>query len=146
MALEKLKISPLFHDLKDVTTQQFPQFGTKEASLFVFEGEKAVPFSIQRMFTVKVSEPCTRGFHAHKECSQLLVCLVGRCVVTVDDGMTRKDIVLDQPNLGVLIPPTIWAEQIYDAHTVLIGLTDHAYDEADYLRNYEDFLTFRKES
>ena len=133
-------------NITHIKSIEFPQFVTKEASLFVFEGEKAVPFSIQRMFTVKVDEPCTRGFHAHKECTQLLVCLAGRCIVTVDDGMARKDFILDQPNLGLLIPPSIWSEQIYEANTILIALTDHLYDEADYLRNYEDFLTFRKKS
>lgn len=138
-------ISNGFHYLKDVTSIQFPVIDSKEASLHVYESGTHVPFSIKRLFTIKTREACTRGFHAHKECTQLLVCLEGRCVVTVDDGTTRKDIVLDQPSLGLLIPPTIWAEQVYEANTVLMVLTDRPYEETDYLRKYEDFLEFRKE-
>ena len=119
-------------NISDVEEISFPQFDTQEASLLVYEGATTVPFSIQRMFTVKVNDACTRGFHAHKECSQLLVCLDGRCIVTVDDGSDRKEFVLDKPNVGLLIPPTIWAEQAYEANTILIGITDRQYEEADY--------------
>ncbi|MGV8948011.1 MAG: sugar 3,4-ketoisomerase [Candidatus Paracaedibacter sp.] len=131
--------------ISSVKIIDFPQFNADEASLHVYESGAHVPFPIQRLFTIKTREGCTRGFHAHKECTQLLVCLEGRCVVTVDDGRARKDIVLDQPSLGLLIPPTIWAEQVYEANTVLMVLTDRPYEETDYLRKYEDFLEFRKE-
>lgn len=133
-----------FYYLKDVTSIQFPLIDSKEASLQVYESGAHVPFSIKRLFTIKAREACTRGFHAHKECTQLLVCLEGRCVVTVGDGKARKEIVLDQPNLGLLIPPSIWAEQIYEADTILAVLTDRPYEETDYLRKYEDFLQFRE--
>jgi len=139
-------ISNRFYYLKDVTFIHFPIIDSKDASLHVYESGIHVPFSIQRVFTIKAREACTRGFHAHKECTQLLVCLEGRCVVTVDDGKMRKNIVLDQASLGLLIPPSIWAEQMYEANTVLTVLTDRPYEETDYLRQYEDFLEFRKES
>ena len=134
-----------FYYLKDVTSIQFPLIDSKEASLHVYESGTHIPFIIQRLFTIKAREGCARGFHAHKDCAQLLVCLEGRCVVTIDDGEARKDVILDQPSLGLLIPPSIWAEQIYEANTVLAVLTDRPYEEADYLRNYEDFLKFRTE-
>lgn len=133
-----------FHYLKDVTYFQFPVIDSEEASLHVYESGTHVPFPIQRLFTINTREACVRGFHAHKECTQLLVCLEGRCVVTIDDGTVRKEIVLDQPSLGLLIPPSIWAEQVYEANTVLMVLTDRPYKETDYLRKYEDFLEFRK--
>lgn len=139
-------ISNRFYYLKDVTSIHFPLIDSKEASLHVYESGTHIPFSIQRLFTIKAREVCTRGLHAHKECTQLLVCLEGRCVVTVDDGEAQKEVVLDQPNLGLLIPPSVWAEQVYETNTVLLVLTDRPYEEADYLRKYEDFLEFRKES
>lgn len=134
-----------FHYLKDVTSIQFPLIDSKEASLHVYESGTHVPFPIQRLFTINAREACARGSHAHKECTQLLVCLEGRCVVTVDDGEARKNVVLDQPSLGLLIPPSIWAEQKYETNTILAVLTDRPYEEADYFRKYEDFLKFRKE-
>jgi UDP-2-acetamido-3-amino-2,3-dideoxy-glucuronate N-acetyltransferase len=134
-----------FFYLKDVTSIHFPLIDSEEASLHVYESGTHVPFPIQRLFTIKTREECNRGFHAHKECTQLLVCLEGQCIVTVDDGEARKEIVLDQPSLGLLIPPSIWAEQVYKANTVLAVLTDRPYEETDYIRKYEDFLEFRKE-
>ncbi len=84
-----------------------------------------------------------RGRHAHKECSQLLVVLNGRCVVTCDDGTNKKAHTLIEPDQGLLIPPTIWAEQEYDVGTTLMVLTDQPYNESDYIRDYDSFLAFR---
>ena len=98
---------------------------------------------MKRIFVIKASKATNRGAHAHKECAQLLVVLNGKCTVTCDDGTNKKIHTLTNPDQGLLIPPTIWAEQKYDLGTTLMVLTDQPYDEGDYLRNYDDFLTFR---
>ena len=131
------------HTLTDIQLISFPLLGTQEASLTVYECGKKVPFTIQRVFTIKASEKCTRGFHAHKECSQLLVVLNGECKITCDDGVQKKDFILTRSSEGLLIPPTLWAEQEYEPDTILMVLTDRLYDEEDYIRNYDQFLEFR---
>jgi len=130
--------------VNDIKNIDFSAFPSKEASLLVYESQKHVPFSIKRVFTIIASEKCKRGFHAHKQATQLLICLQGKCVVTVDDGTSKKNIVLNQPNEGLLIPSTIWGEQAYEANTILMVLTDQPYDESDYIREYKDFLFFKK--
>ena len=127
----------------DIKKIDFPQFDTKESSLFVYESGKLVPFTIQRVFTIKTIEACTRGFHAHKHCTQVLTVLHGECNVTCDDGTMRQSFRLNHASQGLLIPPTIWAEQAYLPNTILMVLTDHPYDEADYIRDYDAFLNFR---
>ena len=124
-------------------TISFPEFDTDEASLTIYEGEKHVPFPIARLFTIKAAQKCVRGFHAHKECAQLLIVLKGECKVTCDDGETRQDIILNKAHEGLLVPSTIWAEQNYEPDTVLVVLADKPYDEGDYLRDYTEFLNFR---
>lgn len=136
-------IAKQMHNISDLQLLFFPDFSTQEATLVVYEGGKKVPFSIARLFTVKAAQKCTRGFHAHKECTQLLMVLSGECKVACDDGGIRKDIILNNPSEGLLIPPTIWAEQEYQPNTVLMVLTDKHYDENDYLRDYNEFLSFR---
>ncbi len=131
------------HNNCDLQIIAFPIFDNNEASLTVYEGIKNVPFNMARLFVIKASENCNRGFHAHKECSQLLVVLNGTCKVICDDGQSRKKIILDKASEGLLIPPTIWAEQEYQCDTVLLVLTDKRYDEGDYLRNYNEFIEFR---
>lgn len=129
--------------LKNLFLLPFHDVINPDSTLVVYEGGKTVPFYINRVFTIHAAEVCTRGFHAHKECSQILVVLKGACVVTCDDGMNRREILLDKANEGLLIPPTIWAEQKYETGTILMVLTDKPYDENDYLRNYEEFLNYR---
>jgi len=122
----------------------FPQKISPDAILSIFEEGLGVPFSIKRVFTIYATESCERGFHAHKECAQLLVCLKGECLVICDDGKERKEFNLNKASEGLLIPPTIWAEQRYETDTILMVLTDHGYDEMDYLRDYNEFLEYRK--
>jgi dTDP-4-dehydrorhamnose 3,5-epimerase-like enzyme len=131
------------NDLNTTEIIDFPCVNSKEASLFVYESEKAVPFIVKRVFTISTTESCKRGFHAHKECSQLLVCMQGSCHVILDDGRTRKEVLLNQPNIGLLIPPMIWAEQAYEANTILMVLTDRLYEESDYIRDYDAYLKYR---
>ena len=130
--------------ISDLQLISFPLFDTSEAFLVVYEGSKVVPFPINRMFVVKSVKHTTRGSHAHKECSQLLVVLNGECKITCDDGFERKNITLNKASEGLLIPPTIWAEQEYQPNTILVVLTDKPYDENDYIRNYDLFVEFRK--
>ena len=132
------------HYLNDINIIRFKEVSSKEASLFVYEGHNDVPFDIKRSFIIKSYESCDRGEHAHKKCTQLLVALEGKCTVTCDDGKTKKQIVLDNPSQGLLIPSGIWAGQKYEPLTILMVLTDMLYDEDDYLRNYQQFLNFRE--
>jgi dTDP-4-dehydrorhamnose 3,5-epimerase-like enzyme len=86
-----------------------------------------------------------RGRHAHRQCSQLLICTNGSIEVKCDDGNTNELYVLDKPNFGLLIAPGVWAEQRYmEDNTILTVLCDRPFEEVDYLRNYEDFIIFAK--
>jgi dTDP-4-dehydrorhamnose 3,5-epimerase-like enzyme len=122
----------------------FPKKIADEANLYIYETQKSVPFEVKRVFTICAKSFCERGFHAHKGCSQLLVVLFGSCTVICDDGSQKKEFILTDASQGLLIPPTVWAHQVYEPNTVLMVLTDQLYDENDYLRNYAEFLEFRK--
>lgn len=66
-------------------------------------------------------------------------------MVRCDDGRQQREIRLNGPAQGLLIPPTLWAEQIYEeSNTALMVLCDKPYDGADYIRDYSQFLEFRK--
>jgi dTDP-4-dehydrorhamnose 3,5-epimerase-like enzyme len=129
--------------IKDVKTVNFPKFKTEASTLFVYDINNAISINIKRTFTIITNNSCTRGFHAHKECNQLLVVLKGTCYITCDDSFTRNTYLLNNPNQGLLIPSLIWAEQEYAADTIMMVLTDQLYDETDYIRNYNEFLEFR---
>jgi len=103
-----------------------------------------VPFSIARIFIVRADKGSIRGRHAHRECTQLLICTNGTVQVSCDDGKQTSTYILNEANYGLLIKPGIWAEQRYiKENTVLTVLCDLPYEEGDYIRNYEDFLEYK---
>jgi len=125
--------------LKNLETITFPLKKAPTSELIIFSSPQDVPFPIQRVFVVRAHEAVERGGHAHKVCTQLLVCLQGDCWVTMDDGHTRTHIFLNEPHKGILIPPGVWAEQSYGPQSLLMVFADHPYDEDDYMRDYDVF-------
>ena len=100
-----------------------------------------IPFSPKRYFMVfDVPGKDVRGEHAHRRCEQFLVCARGSVTVVVDDGVNSEEIVLDQPNVGLYLPPLVWAIQYrYSADALLLVLASEPYDADDYIRDYEAF-------
>lgn len=118
--------------------------GDKRGSLVALEERKNIPFKTRRVYYIFNTKECVkRGYHAHKNLKQVLVCVSGSCKILLDDGSKKDMIKLDKPETALFIKGTIWRE-IYDfsSDCVLMVLADKLYDEEDYLRNYEDFLKY----
>jgi WxcM-like, C-terminal len=129
--------------LDDIREIIFPLHPSAEASLSVYEYPTHVPFQIARVFVVNATQACERGAHAHKNCTQLLICLKGALTLTIKDGLQTKNIRMDSAKTGILIPASLWAEQTYDSDSTLMVLTDMPYDESDYIRDYKNYLSYR---
>ena len=110
-------------------------------ALSVLDFEAHLPFVPRRVFFVyDVPSYHIRGEHAHRECHQFLVCVKGSCKVVTDDTVTRDEWTLDQPSLGLHISPLVWMVQYkHSPDAVLAVFASHAYDPADYVREYEEF-------
>ena len=106
-----------------------------------------VPFAVNRYFVVfEVPSAETRGAHAHHRCHQFLVCLKGSVAFVADNGEKRQEITLDRPDIGLYLPPMIWGVQYkYSADAMLLVLASDYYDNSDYIRDYEEFLTLRRQ-
>jgi dTDP-4-dehydrorhamnose 3,5-epimerase-like enzyme len=135
----------MLNTIDSVLQIRLPHFMHSNGGLVVMEGMNDIPFEIARVFIVHAFDGAVRGKHAHRACSQFLSCPVGVVEVKCDDGSNTRRHLLDSPETGLLIPPGIWAEQDYkEARSVLTVLCDRPYDESDYIRNYDDFLLYRK--
>jgi acetyltransferase-like isoleucine patch superfamily enzyme/dTDP-4-dehydrorhamnose 3,5-epimerase-like enzyme len=112
--------------------------------LCVTEWHRDLPFVPRRAFMVyNVPSTRVRGEHAHRECHELLACVKGSMAVVVDDGSNREEYLLQYPWVGLYLPPRIWRMQYkYSSDAVSLVLASQEYDPADYIRNYEQFLTF----
>jgi UDP-2-acetamido-3-amino-2,3-dideoxy-glucuronate N-acetyltransferase len=126
-----------------VFLQRFDAFADMRGTLTAGElPSEEIPFAVKRWFLVyDVPSREVRGEHAHRVCRQFLVCVAGSVSVAVDDGEQRAEALLDEPTLGVYIPPLVWASQFrYEPSSVLLVLASHPYDPDDYIREYESFL------
>ena len=133
------------HSLKSVTMMKLPVHYSSNGDLVVMEGGGQVPFVIARVFVVVAPAGAIRGQHAHKRCTQFVTCPRGAVEVLCDDGIEETKFILDQPGLGLLILPSIWAQQTYQAPgSVLTVLCDRPYEPTDYIRDYAEFLDYRK--
>lgn len=123
--------------MKDFFGLQTPDDGR----LTVVEGGRDLPFPIARVYYMSgMRADERRGFHAHKALRQAAVCARGSCKFLLDDGETRREIVLDSPARALHIGPMVWRE-FYDfsPDCVLLVFADAPYDESDYIRDYAAF-------
>ena len=130
--------------IQSVKLLELPFFKESDSTLVVVEGQSDFfPFSIMRMFNVHSEVNVIRGKHAHRRCSQLLICANGAIEVQCDDTIKTRKYLLNNVNCGLLIPPGIWAEQKYlKENSVLTVLCDLPFDEDDYIRDYNEFIKY----
>ena len=120
----------------------FPLLGDDRGSLVAIEGNKTVPFDIKRTYYLFGTKPSVaRGFHAHKSLKQVVVTVTGSCRILLDNGLEKESVLLDSPTKGLMVDVMVWHEMHdFTSDCVLLVLASEHYDEADYIRNYDDFL------
>ena len=126
----------------EIKTYRFPPHGDERGQLVALEAMEDIPFRIKRVYYIYDTLPgVVRGKHAHRNLEQILVCVHGSCKVSLDDGCERKEILLDQPTLGLYISNDTWREMYdFSEGAVLLVLASEHYDESDYIRDYSQFL------
>lgn len=110
-------------------------------NLSVVENGGLVPFDIKRVYYIyDVPGGEERGGHSHKHLRQFIVAISGSFDVVIEDGVNRRTVTLNRPYLGLLIVPGIWRiiNNFSSGSVCLVLASDH-YDEADYVRDYEEF-------
>jgi len=113
-----------------------------QGDLAFAEGEGHLPFAIARVFYVYgIPADAARGGHAHLALEQAVFCLAGRMEITVDDGERRRPVTLDDPRRGIYLPPLVWHDiGGFAPGTVYLACASAEFDEADYIRDYDEFL------
>jgi acetyltransferase-like isoleucine patch superfamily enzyme/dTDP-4-dehydrorhamnose 3,5-epimerase-like enzyme len=126
---------------------ELPYISDLRGSLSVVEFEKDLSFTVKRCFWLfDVPSKEVRGEHAHKECHQFLICVAGQASVMLDDSINRTEVKLDSPSLGLHIPPGVWGVQYkYSKDAAVIVLASHSYNAEDYIRDYNQFLAYKKQ-
>lgn len=130
-----------------IKVYKFPSISEeiRQGSLRVFELNK-MPFICKRVFSVVNAQAGSiRGEHAHKICNQLICCVSGKVLLTCNNGIETIQKELTPSSEAVLVPAGVWAKQTYlQDNSVILVFCDQLYDEADYIRNYNNFLRWKE--
>jgi hypothetical protein len=118
----------------------------RKGNITVVENGKTVPFDVKRTYYLyDVPGGESRGGHAHKALSQLIVAASGSFTVTLDDGKVKRTFLLNRPYQGLYVVPGIWRTlDDFSSGAVCMVLASEGYSEEDYIRNYEEFIEYKK--
>ena len=130
--------------VKKAELRAIPSVESALGSIGVLEDSSLVPFSIERVYFIyDVPVGSERGSHAHKNLEQFMVAASGSFTVELDSGSSKESFVLDSPSVGLYVPPGMWRDlKDFAPNSVCLVLASTKYDESDYLRDYDEFLSW----
>lgn len=130
--------------LDKVKIYEFPKVGDPRGNLSFIEEGCHVPFPIRRVFYIyDVPGGQTRGGHAHRQNSTVLIALSGSFDLHLTDGTEEIVVTLNRANKGVLIPPGVWdSMHNFTTGTVALALCSELYEEDDYIRDFSQYLEY----
>jgi hypothetical protein len=132
--------------VNDCKTIQLSKIHNKEGNITIIENNLHIPFEVKRIYYLyDIPSNEARGGHAHKELYQLIIGASGSFNINLNDGVNDKTIFLNRPDFGLLIVPGIWRDlSDFSSGSVCLVLASEIYSENDYIRDYNDFITFKK--
>jgi hypothetical protein len=130
----------------DCSIIELPRLKNRAGNITVVNNNDNIPFDIKRIFYIyDIPGGEDRGAHAHKECHQFLIAVSGSFEIEMNDGINKRTVTLNRPYYGLHIPPGIWAaEKGFSSGSVCLVLASHTYDEKDYIRDYPNFLEYKR--
>lgn len=125
---------------------RFPSSAREGAVLVSAKVGEAIPFAIREAyFITKLGRSNARGAHAHKKRHQVIVCAHGSFSLVLDDGTVRQTLRMSNPTVGIRLGPLLWHEmKSFSKDCVIIVFADATHNDADYIRDYHDFLARSK--
>ncbi len=118
----------------------------RKGNLTVVENGQTLPFDVKRVYYLyDIPGGESRGAHAHKHLSQLIIAVSGSFRVILDDGKVKRSFFLNRPYQGLYVKPGIWRDlDDFSSGAVCMVLASEVYEKEDYIRDYNEFIEFRK--
>ena len=122
-----------------------PKVHNRAGNITALNNSIDLPFDIHRVYYLyDIPGGIQRGGHAHKELNQLIVAVSGSFDITLEDGLNKKTVSLNQPYYGLHIIPGIWRElSNFSSGAICLVMASLKYDENDYIRDYNEFLAYK---
>jgi dTDP-4-dehydrorhamnose 3,5-epimerase-like enzyme len=139
--------TPTKHTVYDCHRIELDRHPADEGNLSIVQNNRDIPFAVKRIYYLyDVPGGESRGGHAHRELRQLIIAVGGSFDVLIDDGNVKRTVHLNNPSSGLLIVPGIWREIVnFSSGATCLVLASLYYDEDDYIREYDEFLQYRKQ-
>ena len=128
--------------MKNIKIMDLKIYGDNRGSLIALEKEHNVPFDIKRVYYIyDTKRGVPRGFHAHENLEQLLICVSGSCKIKVDNGKEKEIYELNSPETALYIGKMIWREMYdFSQGCVLMVIASEYYNPEEYIRDYDEFI------
>jgi hypothetical protein len=129
----------------DCTLITLPRIYNPAGNITFVENGLNIPFAVKRIYYLyDVPGGESRAAHGHKELQQFIIAASGSFDITIDDGTNKKKMQLNRPYIGLHIKPGIWRDlSNFSSGSICLVLASEKYLEADYIRNYNDFLYWK---
>lgn len=118
----------------------------ERGNLSFVEDNNQIPFEIKRVYWIHdVPGGQIRGGHAFKAQQEFIIALSGSFDVIVDDGREKKRFYLNRSYYGLFVPEGYWRQmENFSTNSLAAVLSSTHFNEDDYIRDYADFLDFKK--
>lgn len=116
-----------------------------DGALYIAEAKKSIPFDIKRVYYINnlANPKAIRGKHAHKKLEQIIFCINGSFLLTLDDGTSKQKILMNNPSFGIRLGPKLWHTMTsFSKDCVILVLASDYFKEKDYIRDYDEFLKY----
>ena len=132
--------------ISDCKLLDLPKIHAESGDITAINNLELIPFETKRVYYLyDVPNRADRGAHAHKELYQLVVAVTGSFDIELFDGVDKIKYTLNQPDQGLLIVPGIWRDlNNFSGGGICLVLASHDYDELDYIRDYNEYLKYKK--
>ncbi|MCX7953953.1 MAG: FdtA/QdtA family cupin domain-containing protein [Bacteroidales bacterium] len=130
----------------DCSFIELPINHREKGSITVVENNITMPFQVNRIYYLyDIPGGESRGGHAHKNLFQLIVAASGSFDIILNDGKVKRTVTLNRPYHCLYVVPGIWIELVnFSSGSICLVLASEKYDEGEYIRNYESFLSYKK--
>lgn len=134
------------YNVEDCKIVELPIVHTESGNITVLENNLNIPFDIKRVYYLyDIPMGSERGGHGHYALQQYVVAASGSFTFVLDDGTNKKEVFLNHPNKALHIQPGIWREmKDFSSGSICLVMASINYTEDDYIRDYQEFLIYRK--